>query len=1334
MCELCESVNELNSHVHKFTHLHIHTFTLFNLKNKYFCSITSFLILVSFSVDDYAQQPHLVLPVGHTSAITSAVYSPDGKYIVTASWDNTAKIWEASDGRLLNELKGHLASLTSAAFSPACPDDPIGGKYIVTTSKDKTAKIWSTTNGVLLHDLVGHTDWVSTAVFSPDGKYVLTASWDSTARIWNALTGKFLQVLKGHKGSLTSGVFSPPNKADPKGGKYILTASMDETARIWLASNGTPVHTLEGHTEWVTSASYNDDGKYIITASNDKTAKTWTASDGHLLNTLTGHTRALRSASFSPSSKSMTGSQYIVTSSWDSTARIWQASTGRLLQLLKGHKDAVISAVFSPDAKYVLTASLDSCAKVWMVVTGELITDFRGHKEALTCGSFSADGKNALTASLDQTCRIWSAMGGFLLSELKGHTNVLTSANFSPATEEDKPGGKYIAAISWDNTVKIWESSEGRLISQLKGHSHWINTAVFSPDGRSMVTASLDNSVRIFSIPDGNLLHDLKGHTEAVSSASYSPDGRYIVSASWDSTANIWDAADGKLLRQLKGHKNILRSAMFSPTCADDPSGGKFIVTGSWDNTARIWRTSDGMLLYELKGHTDSLRSAIYSPDGKLIVTASWDNTARIWSAGTGKQLFELKAHTASLNSAAFSPDSKYVVTSSLDNTACIWDAATGKLMSKLSRHSKAVAAATFSPDSRYVVTASWDNTGNLWDVATGRLIGELNGHTGSLKSAMFSPDGKYIVTTSEDNTLKKWNALTGGFLYTFFAVDSTNFLAVDKDGRYDGNEAARRMLYYVCDNEIIDLEQFKDLSWEPGLVSKLMGRNTEPVTAKKLSEINVCNTTPEVKEDGFKDGAYHFSVYPRQGGLGEIQVYVNGKLIQKYDPASLLNVGNRYSLVVKEAEISDYFMAGAYNRMVVKATTKGGSMISRGAVVTTLNEKKGRKNPDMYIITIGISRYKDEKLRLTYASKDAVDLATVMVASAKNLLNTDGRQHVFSYSFNTDGNGRWPLKLSIEKLVDSLSYHIKSEDITVMFFAGHGILLAGQKSLYLLTAEASGNELTGIEKEVAISTEELREWSGKIKANKQVLILDACNSGQAIKNLQQIVKSRDVPADQQRALENLRDKTGLFILSASAADQAAYENKLYEQGLLTYSLLSGIKLGTGLRENKYIDVTRWFNAAAENVKVMAKDLGGRQDPQIIGNASFEVGLVDKEVVDNIKLALKKNLFRNSRMIIDPELLNDDLDLSVMIDKELSNITDRYKDNPLVFVSNNMMLEAYSIRGQYVITEKKINVKVSLFKGLKDRVNQFEISGSTDNLTNLVERIIDKVVVYLYNN
>jgi WD40 repeat protein len=1246
-----------------------------------------------------AQSPNLVLPVGHTSSVSIAAYSPDSRYVVTASWDNTAKIWSAPGGKLLYDLKAHHASLTSAAYSH-------NGRYVVTASKDSTAIIWRSSDGTFLHRLSGHTDWLSDAVFSSDDRQVITSSWDNTIKCWDVATGKLLYTLAAHHQPVNMASFSPD-------GKYYVTASMDSTAKIILASTHKVLFTLRDHTDWVNNASFSADGKFVATASKDGTCKLWNVVNGKLIRSLKGHTASVNTVAFDPSSS------FLLTASNDGTARLWTLATGDVVHEFKGHAGPTVSAKFSNNGKLIITASSDNSARLWSAGTGNAIWSYQGHTAPITSTAFSNDARYVVTSSMDNSAAIWSVANGKQMSNLSGHTSVVTSASYS------NDGRKFVTA-SWDNAARIWNASDGKLLSTLKGHTDWINTATFSRDGNFVVTASSDNTAIIWSTENGKMIHRLKGHTDWVASAIFSDDGKYVITTSWDNTSKIFLVATGAEVTELKGHEDYLKWINFS-------HDGKLIVTASADNTARIWTMPEGKLVHVLTGHTDKVRTAEFTRDDKSVVTAAWDSTAKLWDVSTGRLMVDYRGHQGPLNTAILSPDGKYVTTASMDNTARVWQLRTGQMQYELKMHNGSVNSAHYSRDGKRIVLGSVDNTASIWDADNGKLLHVLKGHTDAIKSAAFSPDRKFIITTSEDNTIKKWNADSGDFLYTFFAVDSTDYLAIDKDGHYDGTDNARKLLYYVCGNEIINLEQFKDLSWEPGLVAKLSGLNNEPITAKKISEINICNVTPLVEDQGMLAGNYNYLITPRNGGIGEIQLFVNGKLVENFAPSSLPKNNKGYLLQVKKTEVEDYFLSETENIITVKATTDGGQMVSRGVNQAATGLKKPASLPDMYIVSIGISDYKGEKLKLKYASKDAVDFTKATTSSAKKLLNSDGKQHVFSYSLNTEaGSSRWPAKQSIQKLIDSIALKARPDDIVMIFFAGHGILQLGQKNFYLLTAEASNADLNGVEKEVCISTEELKEWLRKIKANKQLLILDACNSGQVVQQLQELIDKRDIPADQQRALESLKDKTGTFILSASASGQSAYETSLYGQGLLTYSLLSGIKFGNGLKDNKFIDVTRWFNYACDNVKLLAKEIGGRQDPQIIGNASFDIGLVDNDVLESIQLSSKKKVFRRSRFIEDEELLNDDLDLAYLVDRELNNLSSAGKASPLVFAADNIMPDAYSVRGKYQTDGGKVTVKVSLFKGQKERINQFSIMAEADKKHELAKKIVDNVKLFLY--
>ncbi len=283
--------------------------------------------------------------VGHTSSVYAVAFSTDGNTVVTGSTDDTARIWDAESGKLLQTLVGHTNSVLAVGISR-------DGKRILTGSSDKTARIWDAESGKLLRTLTEHTSSVNAVAFSADGKWVLTGSGDKTARIWDAESGDLLRALMGHTSSVYAVAFS-------RDGKFVLTGSHDDTARIWDAESGDLLQPLVGHTNSVNAVAFSPDGKYALTGSSDKTGRIWNAGSGKFMQPLAGHTTPVNAVAFSPDGK------YVLTGSSDGTARIWDAESGKTVRPLTGHTDLINAVAFSPDGKRVLTGSSDKSARIW---------------------------------------------------------------------------------------------------------------------------------------------------------------------------------------------------------------------------------------------------------------------------------------------------------------------------------------------------------------------------------------------------------------------------------------------------------------------------------------------------------------------------------------------------------------------------------------------------------------------------------------------------------------------------------------------------------------------------------------------------------------------------------------------------------------------------------------------------------------------------------------------------------------------------------------------------------------------------------------------------------
>ncbi|KIM20013.1 hypothetical protein M408DRAFT_334177 [Serendipita vermifera MAFF 305830] len=595
---------------------------------------------------------------GHTWWIECVAYSPDGINIVSCSWDETIRIWDAATGAPVGDpLKGHTACITSVLYSP-------DGRSIASGSWDHTIRIWNAATGALVGDpLKGHTDYIVSIAYSPDGRNIASGSSDHTIRIWNAVTGAPIgEPLRGHSGEVTSVIYSPD-------GRRIVSGSDDWTIRIWDVVTGASMsEPLKGHVGSVKSVAYSPDGQNIASGSCDNTIRIWDAATGIPVGeSLKGHTDNVLSVAYSPDG------QNIASGSADHTIRIWDAVTGAPIgEPLKGNADDVTSVAYSPDGARIASGSHNCIIRVWDAATGDSMSGpLKVHNVMVASIAYSPDGRSIVSGFVDNTIRIWDVATGEPVGEpLKGHTSRVISVAYSPDACS-------IASGSWDCTIRIWDALTGAPIGEpLKGHKKTVNTVIYSPDGQNIASGSSDHTIRIWDVATGSLVGEpLKVQLNGVMSIIYSPDGRRIFSACAGGI-QIWDAATREPVGgPLKAYTGSLRSATFSQDC------GKVVSSNA--NMIQIWDAVTGAPISEpLKGHKHAVTSVAYSPDGKNIVSGSEDHTLRIWDALTGAPIGEsLKGHTSRVISVVYSPDGRYIASGSWDCTIRIWNAATGALV-----------------------------------------------------------------------------------------------------------------------------------------------------------------------------------------------------------------------------------------------------------------------------------------------------------------------------------------------------------------------------------------------------------------------------------------------------------------------------------------------------------------------------------------------------------------------------------------------------------------------------------------------------------------------------
>jgi WD40 repeat protein len=795
--------------------------------------------------------------------------------------------------------------------------------------------------------------------------------------------------------------------------------------------------------------------------------------------------------------------------------------------------------------------------------------------------------------------------------------------------------------------VKEGSASISANVFAPRGHRK-VSTVAVSPDGKHIVSGGSQggvvlgaggdtaNYLKLWDISTGKELRTFLGNANSFYSVSFSPDGRYVLSGSNNNTITLWDVATGKEIRTFTARVKdaLIKSVVFSPD-------GLYALSGSTDEIVRLWDVASGREIRQFAGHADGVQSVAFSPDGQYALSggnckrtqtqsgntttimlqgAQCDKSLLLWDLNTGREIRTFAGHTGDVSSVAFSPNGKYALSGSWDQTIKLWEVATGREIRTFTGHNTGrVNAVAFSPDGIHIISATRDNTIKLWDVATGREISTSKGHEGDINTVVFANDAKSFISGGSDGTIRRWDIKTGKEIAQFISLKDGEWIAITPEGYYNSSPSGHKYLNIRVSPKVYGIEQFYDVFYRPDIViAKLRGDDINSLITLTIHDA-IKNPPPIVKfasvpsETGQSIAKVCYRVTSTGGGIGEIRIFQNGKLIKSdgfyrevvknetTEKMQLASLNSRAvyqdmrSLTVKEKTSTIAPLSAPKGNLVEECieieTIAGDNEISLTAfnapntVQSFLGTAKfvstvKTAEPHLYILSIGIDRYRDASINLKYAAKDAADFSARLSAKANTIYKPENI-HLIGLA-NEQAS-----KQNILATIDNLSKKIKHGDSFIFFDASHGLLLQGQ--YYIVTSSFDGKLFNT---NSLISSNEIVEISKKIKSLSQLFIFDTCHAGGVDNIVSGLYDAR---------MSVLAKKIGLHIFASAGSVQTALDG--YQgNGLYTHTLLQGIAKGSEVdtQRDGTVTVTKLGRYSKDKTTEISTRLGHPQTPFII--------------------------------------------------------------------------------------------------------------------------------------
>lgn len=1188
------------------------------------------------------------------------VFSPDGRLLATTTFrSNTIKLWETATGRKLRDLSSSGQSAPGIAPFVTFSRD---SRLLASAAADNSVKVWDVVSGREVQTLAGPKGLIASSVgvyfigFAANNQLVTISD---VARVWDLNTGRELRTLQSEMTPDAAGFTGTDGAvAVSPDGTQLALFSDDSEAHVKLIdlASGRESRRLKLGEDRIDSLqlSFTSDGRVLAAGSVDRRFKLWDLS-AKKEQELAQTTKDFNHIKFSRDGRLLALSE-------NYNVRVWDLTTMRELPALKApnsgaspQSDAFVS--FSEDGKRIATGGFDTETILWEVETGKQLATLSGRTNMAFNVAFNTDGTQLYsgdrtrwdlrTGSGLRLAARGSDKGMYGVTSPDGRTIAMIRPSTGAVSLVEVPSGKQLHALPPPANTGMVQ------VARFSADSTML-AVIYIPDYTQQQTAAptlvtQTSPLKIWDVKTGRELRTLNVG-DAPSDVDFSADGRTIATVGGMGQTSLWDVQSGSKLRDLPPSTGYAPL----PNLANIRAGQMPNMNDISAMMTNVFGT--------LSSGTMGQKALAFSADGRTVATGGFESKANIDFAAmmSGAMSGQRpKKGSKQPDPADMMKDLKVETTGHVQ----LWDVASGREIAALKSHGRGVTKLAFSRDGKFLASAASDNTIKIWDVENRRELRTLVGHTASVESIDFTPDGRLLASASDDGSTFLWDAKTGEHLLTMISLDDGNeWMVVTPQGLFDGTPVSWNQILWRYNQEtfnVAPIEWFFNEFYYPGLLADIFAGKRpkvaqdvskkdrrQPVVKLSLvgpSDSTIASRTVKVKIDVTDASADKEN--PKGTGAQDVRLFRNGSLVKVWHG----DVLKGQSSVSLEQEIT---VTAGPNRLVVYAFNRD-NVKSKDAPLVFAGADSLKRKGTAYIIAVGVNEYANSQYNLKYAVADARSFGDEM---RRKQTQVGGFERVEVVEL-LDANATKENILSVIKRLagmpgpptlkagpgDGLK-RVEPEDTVIIYYAGHGTAQA--QRFYLIphdlgyTGDRTKLTEAGLNTILShsISDVEIEAAVEGLDAGHLLLIIDACNSGQAL----EAEEKRRGPMN-SKGLAQLAYEKGMYILTAAQSFQAALEAAQLGHGYLTYALVEeGLKTSVADSEPKdgVLIAREWLNFATDRVPRMQEEkmVQGRGVGLQIAFTEGEMDITDpqKRSVQRPRVFYRRELEANPLIIAKP--------------------------------------------------------------------------------------------------